>query len=200
VKELFIACAFSCLACGGGSDQPKQVEDLPLLLHPGNFMQEEQPLVPLSEGGTIDLAIALQGGHVMYVGAQAENFRSTQANIHTRLSHPDTLALRKEDQRTIVMKPVDGKDGVKQPDLRSRSQVSHLLTCPNDGSRDIMGQSWLLEIEMQEVQDGNVEEPLRSGSTSLHVTPKCQLTDAAEQTLCLCECAAGYVPGKCVSP
>ncbi len=170
-----------------------------MVLHAGNFMAEDQPLVPLSDGSSIDLAIALQGGHVMYVGAQAENFRSTQANIHTRLSNPDTLELRKEDQRTIVMKPVDGQDGVKQPDLRSRSQVSHLLTCPNDQDRDIMDQPWLLEIQLEEVQDGSIAGKLRSGSVSLHVTPKCQLTDAAEQALCLCECGAGYVPGKCVA-
>ncbi len=62
-----------------------------------------------------------------------------------------TSALRREDIRTIVMKPIPGKPNWKQPDLRSRSQVAHLVVCPNEETKNVFGEPFRLEIEVKEV-------------------------------------------------
>ncbi len=43
---------------------------------------------PLADGDSIQLVAALQGGYVLYVGAQVEALRSTQAEIVARLIDP----------------------------------------------------------------------------------------------------------------
>lgn len=201
-----LACAgLVLIACACGTEDPKQVgddagPDLDLVLHLANFIEEKQPMKLLSDGDGVDLAVALQGGHVIYIGARVENMRSSQAEIDAKLVDPNTGVVRKQDTRTIVMKPVPEDATLKEPDIRSRSQVAHLVTCPNDESRDVVGQTWRLEVSMKEVQDGSVKSGgLRSGSASLNVVPQCNHADAAVKAYCECECEAGYTLGKCVT-
>ncbi len=197
---LAAACAVAC----GTEDPPKSdpVDSGPpldLVLHLANFIEEKQPMKQLNGGDSVDLAVALQGGHVIYIGAQVENMRTTQAEIDAKLVDPSSGVLRKQDVRTIVMKPVPEDASLMQPDIRSRSQVAHLVTCPNDGTRNIAGETWRLEVSMKEVQDGSVKSgPLRTGQASLDVVPLCNHADAAVKAYCECECEAGYALGKCV--
>lgn len=153
----------------------------------------------LSDGDPIELVAALQGGFVIYVAAQVEEFRSTQAEIVARLIDPTTSALRREDKRTIVMKPIDGQPGWKQPDLRSRSQVAHLVVCPNEETKDVFGQPFRLELRMTEVADDSFKGPPRTGSATVNVTPNCADSDANLKKRCNCECEANYALGKCSS-
>lgn len=205
--RFWLLLSLAALGCSdaGGDDAPGSAgaggsAALALAVHPANFIQESEPMRMLSNGDPVELVAALQGGFVIYVGAQVENFRSTQGEIVAQLYDPTTSALRREDTRTIVMKPIDGQPGWKQPDLRSRSQVAHLVVCPNEEPTDVFGQPFRLELRMTEVADGSFKGAPRSGSASLTVTPRCADLDANQKARCSCECEANYTIGKCSSP
>lgn len=186
---LTLAAAGCALACGDRAND--DADPARLVVHPGSFLAEEQPLVMLGDGDAVRIQVAVQGGWVIYIGAQVEHLAAELAELHTRLVDPETGAVRQEDSRTVVMRPVPGNPALKQPDLRSRSQVSHLLVCPNAGALDIVGREWLLDVRVAAI-DGSV-----SGRTELRVTPTCALADEPTRTRCQCECAADYVFGKC---
>jgi hypothetical protein len=175
-------------SAAGGSGGQSPVE---LIVQPGLFVGEEQPLRMLEDGDAIDLSRAVQGGHVIYIGAQVEQLTSDIVEIRTRLRHPDTRVIEAEEARSIVMRPVPGTDGLMQPDLRSRSQVSHLPACPNYAARSIRDEPWLLEVSISEIEGPG------AGATELGVTPVCAQEQADALALCECECEPDYVLGKC---
>jgi hypothetical protein len=162
-----------------------------LVMHPGMFVEEDMPLIPKHDGDDIEIQLALQGGQVIYVAGQLENLQGDIARIESKLIDPETMEVRVEDRRSIVMKPVPGEANLWQPDIRSRSQVSHLVVCPNDEPRSIVGEPWIIEITMSDL-DGP-----RSVTESLTITPVCRQPSGDPQELCTCQCEADYEPGKC---
>ena len=155
------------------------------------FIEEDMPLVPLEDGDEVEIQLALQGGQVIYVAGQLENLDDDIIRIESKLIDPDTGEVRAEDERSIVMKPVEGEENLRQPDIRSRSQVSHLVVCPNDEPRNITDEPWELQVTMSDL-DG-----ARSATESLAVTPVCRQEAGERQDLCSCQCEADYEPGKC---
>ncbi|MEZ4224315.1 MAG: hypothetical protein R3B13_25425 [Polyangiaceae bacterium] len=203
MKALLLILPLSLAACSGEDSSPGSGGgaggSVPLVIHPANFIEEQQPMKELTDGDPINLVAALQGGYVIYVGAQVENFRSTQADIRARLIDPTTEAVRREDSRTIVMKPIADMPGWKQPDLRSRSQVAHLVVCPNEEAKNVFGELFRLELTVTEGVDGSFKDAPRTGSATLTVTPTCADTDPALKQDCSCQCEANYTAGKCAT-
>jgi hypothetical protein len=176
---------------GAGDDGDASLPLADLVMHPGMFVEEDMPLVPLEDGDEIEIQLAVQGGQVIYVAGQLEHLDADIVRIESKLIDPDTGDVREEDSRSIVMKPVEGEDDLWQPDIRSRSQVSHLVVCPNSEPRSITGEPWIIEVTMSDL-DGP-----RSVTESLTVTPVCRQDALERQELCTCQCEANFEPGKC---
>jgi hypothetical protein len=169
-----------------------------LELAPGHFTEEGQPLTPLSSGDAVSLAQATQGGQVLYVASRVRGLPEEPdavvvVQIEAFARDPTSGAELAHDLRTIRMLPVPGEPGVMQPELRSRSQVAHLVLCPNYETRDLIGAEWLVELTIEEF---DVECPKR-GAAELLVVPNCDGRTPENQALCECECEANYTPGKC---
>lgn len=178
----------------GGDDAGSDDASLPdLVMHPAMFVEEDMPLVPLEDGDDIEIQAAVQGGQVIYVAGQLENLDADFARIESKIIDPDSGEVREDDSRSIVMKPVEGEDNLWQPDIRSRSQVSHLVVCPNDEPRSIIDEPWLIEVTMSDL-DGP-----RSVTETLTVTPVCRREADEDQQLCVCQCEADFEPGKCTN-
>ncbi len=185
------AAALSLLCgCGPEPEPDKPLPPLELTLTAGNLTGEGGPMKWLVDGDTVRLFNAPQGGHVLHIGARIEGLRTKHAEIRAQLRHPDTKAIDAEEARTINV--VEVSPGVFESTPGSVSDVAHIPVCPDYGNRDIVDQEWLLEVSVKEVPGGT-----GTGKTGVKVTPVCSHADATIQALCLCECAADYVLGKC---
>lgn len=171
---------------GGQSDDP-------IVVTPAMFVAEDTPLDPIDEGEAIPLSLPPQGGHVLWVGAYITNLRTDTIELKTRLRDPETGALVAEEGRTVVVRPVEGKPGVFQPDIRTVSQVTHVPVCPDYDAKPIAETPYLMEVSVRELY----VEPQRTAQGTRTVTPTCKLGDPAGQALCACECEANYTLGKC---
>lgn len=127
-----------------------------------------------------------QGGRVILIGAQVENFTTDTADIETTLWSPDGKQYTRA-ARTIAVVPVPGRPDLVQPDLRSRTQVSHMTMCPVVGDRDIVDRTWSLEVRMTEY---GTSCP-RTGSARIAVVPRCVDADPTSLASCRCLCSVG---------
>lgn len=162
-----------------------------LSIEPALFTEENTPVRLLEDGDTVDIQQAVQGGQVIYVAARVRNLNAEMARIEAALVDPDSGDVRADDDRTIVMKPVDGEESLFEPDIRSRNQVAHLLVCPNEDSRALLEEAWRLEITISDV-DGP-----RSASAELLVYPTCENRSSDTRPRCDCECVPNYNADSC---
>lgn len=178
------ACLLLCLwGCSAG---PSTEQCASLAVAPAEFITEGQPLALLDSGADVALVHPPQGGRVILIGAQIGNITTDIADIKTTLFGPDGSTYT-EAARTIALVPVPGQPGLMQPDLRTRTQVSHMTMCPVHGDRDIVDQTWTLEVSITEY---DVDCP-RTGSTRVDVVPRCVDTDPTELSNCRCLCQVG---------
>jgi hypothetical protein len=189
-SDPFDAAPFADTATGDANEAGE-----PLVVTPGAFVVENEPLRILNDGDTIDLVRAPQGGHVTMVAATVKNTTSVAAMMRVRMRRPGTGFIVAEEKRTVAMVPVPGEANTMQPDLRSRSQVAHVPLCPDYDPIDIVGQPLDVEIEVTPLY----VDPPRVGRAALRLRPKCEALSPAGEALCQCECAANYALGKCAS-
>ena len=157
-----------------------------LELRLGEFIEEGQPLALLNSGDPLHLWDAPQGGHVVTVGAEVGGLVTSIVGIEARLLDPETDELVKDDERSIVMKPIADDEGWMTPDIRSRSQVAHLPMCPDAEGRQMIDRELLLEIEIHETES----ECQGSGKASVRVVPGCLQGDEDDSAFCECQCSA----------
>jgi len=160
---------------------------------PAQFIVEDMPLRMLTEGDALDLWRAPQGGHVVLVAAKVRHFPSTAAALRVRVWSPATGILIAEEKRTVAMVPVPDEPDTAQPDLRSRSQVSHVPLCPNYDPDAIVDRELEVEVQMTALYT----DPPQQAAARVHLVPRCNQEAATEQELCRCECGASYTLGKC---
>jgi hypothetical protein len=165
----------------------------PVLVLPGQFTGENEALRMLSDGDPVDLVQPPQGGHVIFIGAKVQNLAPEidTVDLSVRFRRLGSGSIIQEERRTIVMRPVDGEPGWKQPDLRSRSQFGQPALCPDYDHEDIVGTELTLEVEVTPIY---VLSPVTSGGVR-RVVATCDR--ALDEALCLCECTANYVLGRC---
>lgn len=182
-------------SCGGGdrASHPADSGAVTLEVFPGDFVEEGSPLKMLAEGDGLQLVAAPQGGHVAHVGAKVRGLSSSVVTLRARLRDPVTDAVRAEEARDVVMKPVPEQPDLMQPDLESVSQVTHIPACPDYEATDLVDQPFVLEVSVREVGGPG------AGSATLGIVLACQQSDPAAQARCRCECAANYTLGKCSS-
>lgn len=130
--------------------------------------------------GTLFLQVPPQGGHVVYVGAQVNNFEGCRLELSASLFEPDSGVLATEEKRRVDL-TLDGGSDPSDP-----AHFANIPVCPNFGARDFTGVDWRLVVEVKQ-RDG------RKVSASLPVTLSC----ATGASFCECECRAGYEFGKC---
>src|SRR5690606_16736896 len=131
----------------GGAEAQSECPDR-LELRIAEIVEEDAPLAQLSDGDALHLWNAPQGGHVVTVGAEVRGTQSDIVAIEARLLDPETGDLVKDDLRSIVMKPIEGGEGWKSPDIRSRNQVAHIAMCPDPEGRQLLDQEFVLEMEI----------------------------------------------------
>lgn len=130
--------------------------------------------------GTLYLQVPAQGGHVVFVGARVQNLAACGLELSAALVDPMTNRLETEEKRRVDLGP-----GFMS-DPGDTANFANVPACPNFGTRDISGPQWNLVVEAKQ-RDG------RTASATLPVVLSCE-TGGAD---CACECAAGYVLGKC---
>jgi hypothetical protein len=170
---------------GGGDSGPLVVQAI-------EYDQYTQQFRVLSDGDTVQLVRPPQGGHVIFIGARVQNLDSDTIDLTGRIRDEQTNSIVQEDTRTVVTETVPDMPGWRQSDHRSFSQVSNIALCPDYDPKDILGQSYLLEVRVDELYAQG-----SSGSVSLHVVPACSQDNASGKSLCECECSADYTLGKC---
>jgi hypothetical protein len=176
-----------------GEEGGDSADARPLVVLPGAFTTENEPLRMLQDGDTIDLVRPLQGGHVTFLAAQVIHTKATAATLRVRLRRPETGFIVAEEKRTVAMLPVAGEIDTMQPDLRSRSQVAQPPMCPDYDAIDIEGQPLDVEFEVTPLY---VDPPV-TASARRRLVPRCSATTPSNEARCHCECAASYTLGKC---
>ena len=183
-------------ATAPGEDAPEGNDPTDaLVVVPAAFTEENAPMRLLRTGDAIDLVRPPQGGHVVLLAAQVRNMSTHAATLRVRMRRPETGFIVAEEKRTVAMVPVPGEHATMQPDLRSRSQVSHVPLCPDYDSVDIGEQPLDVEIQVTALYT----DPPRVGSARLLLVPTCRQTTEGELALCRCECEANYTLGKCIT-
>lgn len=162
----------------------------PVVLRPGYYKAETFPITLLSDGDPITVRFASQGGYAMFVGARASGLAPGTARVASELVNPEDGQALVSDARAIeVVESADGSGDI-EPDFQSSSNFSHLVPCPNYGTRSVNGVEWILNLKMS---DPEVEA--RSGSVSVRVIPTC--AQGSRYLKCLCECEPNYYFAKC---
>lgn len=162
----------------------------PVVLRPGYYKAETFPIVLLSDGDAAMVRFASQGGYAMFVGARASGLEPGTARVASELVNPEDGQALVSDARAIeVLESADGS-GEIEPDFQSSANFSHLVPCPNYGTRPVNGVEWILKLKMSDP-----EVDARSGSVSVRVTPTC--AQGSRYLKCLCECEPNYYFAKC---
>ena len=175
-------------AAGAGS------EDL-AVVYLAEWPGPDMVLVPIMSGGSVQLVVPPQGGHVLFIGARLANVHGMFVKLHARLLNPDDGSVATEEMRTVALVPVAGSSTMFETDNSSLTQVSNITTCPDYAPRSIVGQPYALEMTVTEVM---VPSPRQVVFTTL-VIPSCPTT-GPDAAFCACECSGGFAMGKCPSP
>lgn len=174
-------------------EQPPPVDLGPVVCHPGYYTAEDQEITLLADGDPVVLRYALQGGHVIWVGARVSGLAPGPARIDSKLIDPETSEVLVHDWRTIPMAEAPDGSGELVPDSTDSVSFSHLLACPNYGTRPVEGVEWILKVEIADPKDLS-----RTASASVRVIPVCAQGSRHEN--CVCECSPGYTFLKCGAP
>ncbi len=193
-----VAFAFSLLANGCAEHPDESAEDAPdaaksygpVLLRPGYYVAETLPIVLVSDGDSVAVRFAAQGGYAMFVGARVSGLDLGPARIASELVNPEDGKALVADARLVELVATTDGSGEVEPDFQSSANFSHLVPCPNYGDRPVHGVEWLLNLKMS---DPKIDE--RSASVSVKVIPTC--AQGSRYLKCLCECEPGYVYAKC---
>jgi hypothetical protein len=188
VRALLFASLLSA-ACGSPVKAPPDPTALDVT--PGAYHLDSQTLADLADGDVVDLIRPPQGGFVIFVGARVRNLHDPTVELRGRLLNPSSGALVTEEGRVVDLNPTPGDPTVWLPDLRSYTNVSNVPVCPASTNQDSYGVPFSLEVRVTEKISG------RAGVGRRKVTLACRQSDAAQLQLCQCECAAGFVLGKC---
>ena len=144
----------------------------------------------VAEGDSVSLWNATQGGHVLLVGGRVSGLSGNVATLRGRLREVGTDAIVAEETRTVALVPASDGSGALESDDTLRSQVSNIAVCPDASGRDMLA-PYVLELVVTDTYDG------RTATVRRTVTPACDGVPAGDVASCTCECAAGYVLGKC---
>jgi hypothetical protein len=185
----------ACLLCGliaAGCHDPKPCG--PFLGDPS--LPPEATLIALAGDTVVEVAagdpILLerppQGGHVVYTAPRVRNVSSCNADMEGQFRDPVDGRLLGYDRRQANLVPTG--DGWGQPKPPERSNFPNVSLCPDATDHDLREVPLLLDMKLTDA-DG------RQIAFTTSVVPRCQLADPTLQALCVCECSAGYVPGKC---
>jgi hypothetical protein len=177
-------------ACGTHSTPPPP--DLGALdVVPGVYDNTALTLTDLNDGDLISLIRPPQGGFVLFLGARVRGLHDASVELRGRLLDPATGALLTEEGRTVDLLPSAGDPSLFVPDLRSYTNVSNVPVCPSSLPGDHYGHEVTVEVVVTEKISG------RAGGAQRRATPSCRQTDPTQLQLCQCECAAGFMLGKC---
>ncbi len=149
---------------------------------------EDRVAAEVPDGGTVDLVGAVQGGHVLFVGARVAGLCADRADLHAVLRSPADGSVVAEDLRQGVPM-LEGAGGTREPDWAGR-QVAMVPACPSLRGARIAGEAFDLEL--------TVTDPAGpAASARVRARLSCSQTDAYWSAFCSCVCEAGYTPDKC---
>lgn len=190
LRFLALGLSLSLAACREDPVYSESVPDAapappePVVVRPGFFTVEGEPLQLLEDGDTVPVRLAAQGGYAMFVGARIADLPPAPIRLAAELIDPSTNQALVSDSRVVELLSVP--DGV-EPDPQTNYNFLHLVACPNYGTRMVHGLDWTLKV--------SVDDPRYTGSASVTVVPKCN--PGSRYLRCLCECEEGYVYAKC---
>lgn len=142
-----------------------------------------------TDGAEVDLTFPVQGGHVLFIGARVKNLLACRAELAAKLVDPTNGHVAAEERRQVAFTQAAG-NGYGASDVADTAELANLPACPDFLDRDIVGQSWRLELQV-------TDSAGRTASATRQVVPVCRQSSAQDRAICTCECRGGYSFGKC---
>jgi predicted small lipoprotein YifL len=155
----------------------------PISLTPAEYDPLTRALTPLADGADVHLQIPPQGGAVLFIGAEATNLSDGSIQLDAKLTVDGALV--GEDRRVANWVKTGGHFA---PPLDSYVAMPNVPVCPAGGLVAV-DRPARLKLELS---DGD-----RRGSVEIGVTARCAQTEPTVEALCVCECAADFMPGHC---
>jgi len=186
-----VAVSLAALACGpspeASGEQPQGVE-----VQAGWYYSLNEPLRLCTDGGTLPLRPAPQGGHWAFVAARVHGISDGEVEVKARFYDATSGELVFADRRVGEVGPSKGAPGYVEPDLDLRGAIVHVPACPLNDALPVFRRPLRLVLEVT-----GRRPQAASGSTELVVTPDCSAGTPGEIAVCECECSPDYDPGKC---
>lgn len=163
------------------------------------------PLVPITDGDTIDLVRPIQGGHVLFIGALVRSASGDKGTIRAELRRgetdsgqplvtPGTIIVFEERSTQLAALPAGVTPPSDSPGWRQlRADINDLANipaCPNFLPVEIPDHTLYVQITYTDGR-GN------TGFASRKIVPRCTQPDPLERNNCLCECRASYTIDRC---
>jgi hypothetical protein len=169
-------------ACVFG-DPTKPMELELAVIGPGNARAN------IDDGADVPLVFPPQGGRVVFVGVRVTNIDACEVQLTGAMRDEATKQVR-VDARTILLRDAGGGFAVNDlaqgsPDISSFSNVP---VCPNQwASSNAFDHEFELSVTLKDKSG-------RTGTKTIHVTPRCAEPDRLAE--CLCICKVGYRLGE----
>lgn len=200
VAGLSLVCAF-LLGCGESFDGPPEIV-------PARLNTTLDSFTVLKDGDAIDLQPPIQGGWVLFVGAAVRNFSSSggsllgelrraKASDGSPLSQPGSILYSDERTAPTVALPAGFVPPSTSGTVAWRltepnpNDTANISTCPNPLDINIADVVFFLQVTYRDKLG-------RSATSYRKVVPRCTSPDPLAMADCRCQCAANYLPEKCV--
>ena len=148
---------------------------------------DDEPLVPVEEGATLELRLPPQGGFVLWIAPEVEGASSEQLEVHTLVRSAATSFILAEERRSVG--GGTNESGIWRVMPVGIRNVNNVPVCPNYGDELLVDTDVVLEVTVQDLD----VVPVRRGKLSLRVRLTCPTGSKA----CPCECSVGYALGGC---
>jgi hypothetical protein len=160
----------------------------------GLTLTEYDPLTlsarALRDGDDLHLQLPPQGGLVLFIGARVFGDGAQEITLTGRLLAADGQPIGQDSRQSRFVAAVDDPTALV-PDPASIAAMANVPVCPGANGRFSPGDAATLEVTATEVGSG------RTGHARATVRPGCLQGDPGVHTLCVCECAPIYLPGRC---
>jgi hypothetical protein len=172
-----------CAALGGchpaDTDPPEALE-----IRAFRYEPPELDVAPLSDGDSVELWHAPQGGFVLPIGARVRGLDSSNIEIRARLSDTETQDVFGEHVRIALMASLPDEPGWVENDRRSITQFAHIPLCPSPLAVDPLVSERQLSVSVLELHADDSE-----GHTEVRVALRCPEDPPEVALACARECA-----------
>lgn len=153
-------------------------------------------LVPVVDGQTVPLGLAIQGGWYVYAGAYARGHAGHLVDVDARLFEEGTGRVFAATKRVVEMAEVAPGANEWRPSSFDFRALDHLAVCPSDVDATASA-STVLEVRVVEVA-ATPGAVVHAGTGARRITLTCPSIEAGIS--CACQCNPATAGGSCLVP